>query len=123
MRKKFLRIFYASDTTPNSAFQSNIWRNNLYQSLVDLGHDVLEFKYNLRKTFQNLNPEDLKQKAFIDKNRPMITKELLAQIKISYTKKPIDLFFSYFYDACVLPEAIDEIKSLGIKTVNWFCNS
>lgn len=123
MRKKSLRIFYASDTTPNSAFQSNIWRNNLYQSLVDLGHDVLEFKYDLRKTFQNLNPQDPKQKAFINKNRPIITKELLNQIKIAHTKKPIDLFFSYFYDACVLPEAIDEIRSLGIKTVNWFCNS
>lgn len=123
MRKKSLRIFYASDTTPNSAFQSNIWRNNLYQSLVDLGHDVLEFKYDLRKTFQNLNPQDPKQKAFINRNRPIITKELLNQIKISHTKKPIDLFFSYFYDACVLPEAIDEIRSLGIKTVNWFCNS
>jgi spore maturation protein CgeB len=117
-----MRIFYASDTTPNASFQSNLWRNNLYQPLVDLGHDVVEFQYDLRRTFQNLNPEYPGQKAFIDKNRPRVTKELLRQIKTAHVKKPIDLFFSYFYDACVLPEAIDEIKAMGIITVNWYCN-
>ncbi len=117
-----MRIFYASPTTPNTAFRSNLWRNNLYQPLVGLGHDVVEFQYDLRKTFQNLDPQDPKQEAFIDENRPMITEELLRQIKAVHTEKPIDLFFSYFYDACVLPEAIDEIKSMRIRTVNWYCN-
>lgn len=117
-----MRIFYASDTTPNSSFQSNLWRNNLYQPLVDLGHDVVEFQYNLSETFQNLNPENAAQKSFICKNRPKVTKELLRQIKAANSEKPVDLFFSYFYDACVLPEAIDEIKEMGIKTVNWYCN-
>jgi len=117
-----MRIFYASDTTPNSAFQSNLWRNNLYLPLVDLGHDVVEFQYDLRATFQNLNPVDPIQRAFIKKNRPKVSRELLHQIKAAHAIKPIDLFFSYFYDACILPEAIDEIKSMGIRTVNWYCN-
>jgi len=117
-----MRIFYASDTTPNAAFMSNLWRNNLYLPLVDLGHDVVEFNYDLRSTFQNLNPEISGQKKFIQKNRPKLTEELLRQIKKAHNYKPVDLFFSYFYDACVLPEAIDEIRSLGIKTVNWYCN-
>jgi len=117
-----MRIFYASDTTPNAAFNSNIWRNNLYLPLVDLGHNVIEFKYNLRKTFRNLNPADPKQKAFIDQNRPKVTKELLRQIKVAHATKPIDLFFSYFTDACIIPEAIDEICKMGIKTINWYCN-
>ena len=117
-----MRIFYASDTTPNSAFQSNIWRNNLYLPLVDLGHDVVEFQYDLRKTFQNLDPAHPRKRAFIHKNRPKLTRELLHQVRKAYAVEPIDLFFSYFYDACVLPEAIDEIKSMGITTVNWYCN-
>jgi spore maturation protein CgeB len=117
-----MRIFYASDTTPNSAFQSNLWRNNLYLPLVDLGHDVVEFQYDLRETFQNLNPVDPIQRAFIKKNRPKVSRELLQQIKAAHAIKPVDLFFSYFYDACILPEAIDEIKSMGIRTVNWYCN-
>jgi len=117
-----MRIFYASDTTPNPVLQSNLWRNNLYQPLVDLGHDVVEFQYDMTRTFQNLDPQVPNQKAFIEKNRPKLSKELLRQIKEAHAKEPIDLFFSYFYDACVQPEAIDEIKSMGIKTVNWYCN-
>lgn len=117
-----MKIFYVSDTTPNSAFKSNLWRNNLYLPLVDLGHEVVEFKYDLRETFQNLDPSDPLQKSFIRKNRPKITKELLRQIREAHAENPIDLFFSYFYDACILPEAIDEIKAMGIKTVNWYCN-
>ncbi|PAV11363.1 hypothetical protein ASJ81_10340 [Methanosarcina spelaei] len=117
-----MRIFYASDTTPNSSFQSNLWRNNLYQPLVDLGHDVIEFQYELRETFQNLDISDPKQRSFISRNRPKVSKELLRQIKAAHKEKPVDLFFSYFYDACVMPEAIDEIKAMGIKTVNWYCN-
>jgi spore maturation protein CgeB len=117
-----MRIFYASDTTPNPAFQSNLWRNNLYQPLVDLGNDVIEFEYDLRETFRNLDPAYPAQKRFIDNHRPKVTRELLHQIKTAHAIKPVDLFFSYFYDACVLPEAIEEIKAMGIKTVNWYCN-
>lgn len=117
-----MRVFYASDTTPNSAFQSNLWRNNLYLPLVDLGHEVVEFQYDLRETFQNLNPAIPKHKEFIKQNRPRLTAELLRQVKVAHSQKPVDLFFSYFYDACVLPEAIDQIRSLGLTTVNWYCN-
>ena len=117
-----MRIFYASDNTPNPIFVSNLWRHNLYSSLVGLGHDVVEFQYDLRETFQNLNPEDPGRKEFIAENRPKVSEELLRQIKLAHAAKPVELFFSYFYDACVLPEAIDEIRALGIKTVNWYCN-
>ena len=112
-----MRIFYAADTTPNSAFDSNVWRNNLYLSLADMGHDLVEFDYDLRLTFKNLaSPK------FIARNRERVSKELLRQVRATHAVKPLDLFFSYFYDACVLPEAINEIRELGIVTVNWFCN-
>jgi spore maturation protein CgeB len=117
-----MRIFYASDVTPNAAFQSNLWRNNLYLPLVDLGHNVVEFQYDLQETFRNLDPSDRVQQAFIKKNKPKLSMELLRQIKAAHLLKPIDLFFSYFYDACVLPETIDAIRSMGIQTVNWYCN-
>lgn len=117
-----MRIFYAADTTPNAFLQSNLWRNNLYLPLIDMGHDVVEFEYDLRKTFQNLNTENPRQKAFMRKNRPKLSRELLRQIKRAHAVRPVDLFFSYFYDACVLPEAIDEVTRMGIKTVNWYCN-
>ncbi len=120
-----LRIFYASDTTPNAWFQnvkSNIWRNNLLLPLRDLGHDVVEFNYDLTATFRNLDPSVPRQAAFIAENRPRITAELLRQLRAAHAAAPVDLFFSYFFDACVLPEGIDEIRKMGIRTVNWYCN-
>ncbi len=117
-----MRIFYASNTSPDAGFQSDLWRHNLYLSLVNLGHDVVEFDYDLYETFLNVDSTDPQQQAFIETNRPKVTEGLVRQIRTAHNLKPVDLFFSYFYDACVLPEAIDEIRSMGITTVNWYCN-
>lgn len=117
-----MRIFFASDKTPNSAFASDLWRANLYLPLVDLGHDVVEFDYDLRETLKNIDLLDPKQLAFIEENRPKVSHALLEQITAAHKAEPIDLFFSYLMDACVFPETIDSIRRLGIKTVNWYCN-
>jgi len=117
-----LRIFYASASTPNAEFRSDIWRNNLYLPLVDLGHEVVEFAYDLQETFQHVDIFNPRQVSFIKENRPRVTEELLRQIRVAHRERPVDLFFSYFYDACVLPEAIEEIRSMGITAVNWYCN-
>src|SRR5687767_10231291 len=98
-----MRIFYASDTTPNSSFESNLWRNNLFQPLVDLGHEVVEFDFDLRETFKNLDPSVPSQNKFIQQNRPRVSKALLEQITAAHRAKKIDLLFTYFYDACVEP--------------------
>lgn len=117
-----MRIFYASETTPNASFNSDLWRNNLLLPLVDLGHDVVEFAYDLRETFRKLDPSVPAYKSFIDTNRPKLSGELLRQLKKAHAAKPVDLFFSYFYDACIEPAAVDEICAMGITTVNWYCN-
>jgi spore maturation protein CgeB len=117
-----MRIFYASDTTPNAAIKSNLWRTNLYLPLVDLGHDVIEFEYDWKDVFKNLDPSIPAQKSYIEAHRPATSEELVEQVRRADAEKPIDLFFSYFYDACVTTDAIEEIKALGITTVNWYCN-
>ena len=117
-----MRIFYAADSSPNANFdiQSSVWRNNLYLPLLDAGHDVVEFDYDLNETIQKVDKS--RNSSFIAKNRPKVTAELLRQIKKAHEDQPIDLFFSYFYDACVLPEGIETIRAMGITTVNWYCN-
>jgi spore maturation protein CgeB len=118
-----LRIFYAADTSPNESLSSSIWRNNLYLPLVDLGHDVIEFNYDgLHEAFQFAFEENPSHRRFIEKNRPRLTATLLDQVKAAHSKKSIDIFFSYFYDSFVFPDAIDEIRGMGITTINWFCN-
>jgi spore maturation protein CgeB len=118
-----MRIFYAADQSPNPDFASRIWRANLHDSLVSLGHEVIEFRYDLAGTFRHLDPARLESAAFIAKNRPQLSVELLSQIRSAHAAAPVRVFFSYFYDACVEPEALDEIRALGIVTVNWFCNA
>lgn len=117
-----MRIFYASGNSPNAQFESSLWRSNLFLALVDLGHGVIEFDYDLRETFRFLDTDRVGDIEFIERNRPVVTKELLRQLRAAHAIAPVDLFFSYFYDACVLPEAIDEIRAMGIRTVNWYCN-
>ena len=118
-----MRIFYAAASSPNPHVVSNLWRDNLYQSLVEMGHEVIEFDYDMDGSFQLLfvpaNPETLESLARI---RTELSDALLRQITAAHKSRPIDLFFSYFYDACVEPEVIDSINALGIVTVNWYCN-
>lgn len=117
-----MRIFYASDASPDPTFKSTLWRQNLYLSLAAMGHDVVEFKYDLNETFLSLDTTDRHHRVFIQANRPKITEELIRQVRAAHASRPVDMFFSYFYDACVMPEAIDEIGEMGITTVNWYCN-
>lgn len=118
-----MRIFYASGETPNGALShSSVWRTNLYQPLVDLGHEVIEFKYDLEPLIAHAdiaNPEHIK---FINQHRPQAECELLRQIVAAHNERPIDLFFSYFSSSCVTAETILAIREMGIQTVNWYCN-
>ena len=94
-----------------------------YDSLVALEHEVIEFRYPLAETFRHLDPSRPEDAAFIAENRPRLGKELMTQIRSAHATGPIDLFFSYFYDACVDPAVLEEIRSLGIVAVNWYCNA
>jgi spore maturation protein CgeB len=118
-----MRIFYAVDSSPNPDFASRLWRVNLHDSLVALGHEVIEFRYDLAETFRHLDPARAESAAFIALNRPRLGEALLAQIRAAHAEQPLQVFFSYFYDACVEPAVIDAIRALGIVTVNWYCNA
>jgi len=115
-----MRIFYAADHEP---FPGNhLWHNNLYLPLVDLGHDVLPFDFNLTPYFFHADPSLPHHREFIDTNRCKLEETLLAQIKRAHRDRPIDVFFSYFYNAFCRPDIIREIRAMGICSVNWYCN-
>lgn len=115
MRK--LRIFYAVINNPT------LWYNNFYLSLVSMGHEIIPFEYNIKALFRKANIENQEHRLFVLKNRHKLEQALIKQIKKEHNKKPIDLFFSYFYSSCATPNTIKEIGSLGIPTVNWYCNA
>jgi spore maturation protein CgeB len=118
-----MRIFYAVAGSPNPGLRSHLWRNNLRASLVKLGHEIIDFDYDLELTFQNLDPAKPRQAAFIRQNRPRLSEALIDQLRKAHARSGIDLLFTYFYNACVEPGVIRQIGSRGIVTVNWFCNA
>lgn len=118
-----LRIFYASTHSTNSLMPSSrLWYINLFLPLVDLGHDVVPFDYDLVPHYRHADVCDATHVAFVEEHRPQLEQRLLEQIEAAHRAKPIDLFFSYFYSAFCRPEVIAEIRRMGIMTINWYCN-
>jgi spore maturation protein CgeB len=119
-----LRIFYAAGNKPNGSLnQSKVWYYNLYLPLQDLGHEIVQFDYDLEPHYNNadfINPD---QNRFSEINRPKLEEALFNQISKTHKEKHIDIFFSYFYSSFVKPELIHAIKEMGILTINWYCNA
>ena len=116
-----MRIYYASHDSANTINipNSKIWHNNLYLTLSKR-YEVVLPRYNVQE-------QHLKCVYNIDGNREEFRKKfseiLLDDIKNNNLIKKIDLFFSYFYSISILPEVIDEIREMGILTVNFYCNN
>lgn len=120
-----MRIFYAAADSPNywGLPDSKLWHANLYLPLVDLGHELVRFEYDYGRHNHHLDPRIPAHRAFIERNRPLLGEQLLRQVKAAHRRKPLDLFFSYFYSAYVDPDVIRDIGRMGIPTANWYCNA
>lgn len=116
-----MRIYYASHDSANtiSLPDSKIWYNNLYQTLAKR-FEVLTPTYSVQEQHLRCVYDKKNNKKNDRKEFSVI---LLNDIRQQHSKKRIDLFFSYFYSASILPDVIDRIRELGIITVNFYCNS
>jgi spore maturation protein CgeB len=119
-----LRIFVAIHGPAHVQLRaSRVWYNNLHLPLLDLGHEVVAFDFDLEPFFQNVNPEIPAERAFLEANRPRLEAALLQQVQAEQRRRPLDLFFSYFYAGFCGRETIERIRALGIFTLNWYCNA
>ena len=55
--------------------------------------------------------------------RSRTTERILDEVRTAHREQPIDLFLSYFYNAHFDPIGFDELRRLGIPTLNFYCNS
>ena len=110
-----MRIFEILGASANSALPLNeTWRRNLYEPLVDLGHDVF------------LLPADEGGRALRrDSSRlaARFTSKLVDTFRREHAKKPFDLVFAYLIDGMVDAQGIADLKRYGVPLCNFSCNN
>lgn len=110
-----MRIFQVIEAQANLLVPTNqTWYRNLYEPLIDLGHEVVLF------------PAEKAGHAMLNndkKTRANFSVAMVNSFKKEHSKSNFDLFFSYFKDGMVEPRAIDEIRNLGVPTCNFSCNN
>jgi spore maturation protein CgeB len=111
MKNKSLKILLvmgsAAAPVPNSA----IFKDNIYESLIALGHKVTIIQFDdFLKQHQTETLE----------NQKKVLEEHI--IKICKQEAPFDYFLGFLSDEQVTPNLYKELKS-EVFTVNWSCNS
>ena len=86
---KPMRIFYAVPAIATPAPQSALWQANLYMSLRDLGHDVVMFEFDYSGISTNLDITCPAQAEYIRQHKPVLSEELLLQVRLAHAAKPI----------------------------------
>lgn len=110
-----MRIFQVLDGSANSAVpDSQTWHRNLYEPLVEMGHEVVLFPAQEGVLAMQYNDPQA---------RAAFSQKLLDAYRVEHARKPFDLFFSYLMDGMVEPAAIDEIRKRGVPTCNFSCNN
>jgi spore maturation protein CgeB len=118
-----MRIFAAVRHSLDPArYYGGLWSSNFYPALRELGCEIIESQTDLLPTSRfmaiagNFTPEELAMRA-------QITERILDEVRKAKRQGPVHLFLSYFYNAHFDPTGFDEIRRLGIPSVNFYCNN
>lgn len=108
---KNYRIFLAigGKATPGN---NNIWVRNLYDPLVNLGHDVYLFNIDEYIDSNRIEVKDAKER---------LSNELPEYFLKEHRKKPFEIFFSYLHSELIIPSVLLEIKK-HVYTINYSTN-
>jgi hypothetical protein len=110
-----MRIFQVLSAQATGGVRSSqIWLRNLYEPLVDMGHDV--FLLRAEEGVQARVRRDASLRA-------AFSQKLLESFRHEHARKPFDLFFSYLTDGMIEVGVIDEIGRIGVPTYNFSCNN
>jgi spore maturation protein CgeB len=118
-----MRIFVAvRHSNDPSQFYGSLWSENFYPALRQAGHEIVESQTDLQPASRfmdvtgALTPEEQAVRA-------RLTESILEEIRLARRSGPIDLLLSYFYNAHFDPAGFDEVRRLGVPSVNFYCNS
>jgi spore maturation protein CgeB len=113
MRK--LRIFQVIEASANRVVKGNrTWYRNLYEPLVEMGHDVV---------LVPAEPGGMAMQTASARLRAQFSNQVLATFRKESVKQGFDLFFSYLMTGMIDVDVIDEIRRSGVPTCNFSCNN
>lgn len=118
-----MRIFCAvRHSRDPKYYYGGLWSANFYPALREMGHEIVESQVDLLHTSRFMDiPGDFTQEEFQLRSRT--TESILEEVRAAHRAAPVDLFLSYFYNAHFDPSAFRELRSLGIPSINFYCNS
>lgn len=111
---KLYRIFLAIGGKASPTDNNNMWVRNLYEPLVESGHDVYLLNIDEYAQQNKLGYMSVEAKERLSNDLPNIFNKEDAI-------KPFDIFFSYFHTAQIIPAVLKEIKK-KVFTINYSTN-
>ena len=110
-----MRIFQVLQSSTNAAIPDNqTWYRNLYEPLIEMGHEVVLFDPREGRLAMQRNDAQA---------RAMFSQKLLDTFRSEHKQKPFDLFFAYLMNGMVEPLVIDDICKYSVPTCNFSCNN
>jgi len=113
-----MRIFLALSRSPNPSFTSDIWKANLHDPLVAMGHEVVLWDDGGLALF-DLDPEAASTGA----PRLRYTEAFLRAVESANRVRPLDLVLTYVSSSHLEPAAIRQVRQRIAPIVNFFCNN
>jgi hypothetical protein len=113
-----VRIFLAIPISPHPGIHSNLWKINLHDPLVEMGHEVVLWDEDLLP-YYDLDPEDPATVPL----RDAFSERWLAAVETGHRERPFDLVLTYFSDGHVAPAAVERIRERVAPVINFFCNN
>ncbi len=103
-------------------YYGGLWSGNFYRALRQLGHEVVESQVDLAPSsrFMHIPSQFTVQELEV---RERTTEKILDEVRAARRLGPVHLFLSYFYNAHFDPAGFDELRRLGVPSVNFYCNS
>ena len=113
-----MRIFLTLPGSPNAALASSLWRANLHDPLVAMGHDVVAFEDGVQPLF-DLDPAAAATRA----PRGRFSERWRAALDAAAAERRVDLVVTYVSASHLEPVAVREARDRVAPVVNFFCNN
>lgn len=112
-----MRIFLALNPSSNHSVPGSMtWYKNLYEPLLDIGHEVYLLRMDKIAERNKISFRGTKFKE-------IFSAELDSCFKKEHLKKPFDFFLSYFNDNDVNVDILQNLKRSGVPLANFSCNN